>query len=327
MLRYDLVIIGGGAAGLMAAISAKEEAVESILIIEREEQLGGILNQYIHAGFTYKDEVNLTGPEYIEKLINEIGKFNINYMVNSLAMDLTKEKVVTLVCQTGIVEVEAKAIILATGCRERPKGTTNILGSKAAGIFTAGTVQKIVNIEGYMPGKQVVILGTGDLGIIMARRMSIEGANVKAVVETAAFPMSSRKNIKDCLLDFNIPLMLCYAVIDISGKERVQGVTIAKVDENKVAISGSEEYIACDTLILSVGMLPECELLKKAGGNISTATGGPEVDENMKTSVEGIFACGNVLYFHELTDNVIHESYTAGKNAAEQVYKALNTLK
>ncbi|HEY5560599.1 MAG TPA: FAD-dependent oxidoreductase [Clostridiaceae bacterium] len=324
MLYKDLVIIGGGPAGLAAGIRANEEGITDILIIERESSLGGILNQCIHSGFglhTFKEE--LTGPEYADRFTSQIKDLSIPYKLNTMAIEITPEKVITAVNDTdGILEIKAKAIILAMGCRERPRGAINIPGSRCAGILTAGTAQKFVNIHGYLPGKEVVILGSGDIGLIMARRMTIEGAKVKAVVELMPYSGGLKRNIVQCLEDFNIPLLLSHTIIDIKGKDRIEGVTIAKVDKNLKSIPGTEEFILCDCLLLSVGLIPENDLSRSAGINLSDATGGAKVNESFQTNIEGIFACGNVLQVHDLVDFVTNESYKAASKASKYIQGA-----
>lgn len=319
MLKKDLVIIGGGPAGMSAAISAYENGITDILILERESSLGGILKQCIHNGFgLHKFKEELTGPEYAYKYEKLVQEYAIPYMTDTTVISLDENKTVTATnAQNGVFSIKAKAIILAMGCRERSRGAVNTAGTRPSGVFSAGTAQKYVNIDGYMPGKNVVILGSGDIGLIMARRMTLEGANVKAVCEIMPYSGGLTRNIVQCLDDFGIPLKLSHTVLKIHGNERVTGVTIAKVDENKNAIAGTEEYIECDTVLYSVGLIPENELTKGAGIAMDRITGGAIVDQNRQTKTEGIFSCGNVLHVHDLVDFVSEEAEIAGKGAAK----------
>lgn len=323
----ELIIIGGGPAGLSSAISAYEKGVRDILIIERGECLGGILQQCIHNGFgLHKMGEELTGPEYAERYIKKVQELGIEYKLNTMVLSVSSDKTVTMTNEDdGVVVESAKAIILAMGCRERARGALNIAGERPAGIFSAGTAQKLVNIEGYMPGKKVVILGSGDIGLIMARRMTLEGASVMAVCELMPYSGGLARNIEQCLNDFGIPLKLSHTVVKIHGKERLEGVTIAKVDERRRPIEQTEEYIECDTLLLSVGLIPENELSLSAGVSLSPITNGAIVDQDRQTTVEGIFACGNVLHVHDLVDFVSDEGEIAGNSASEYIKNGLKT--
>lgn len=321
MREHNIVVIGGGPAGLAAAVAAKENGEDDILILERDRELGGILNQCIHNGFglhTFQEE--LTGPEYASRFMDMVKERNIEYKLNTMVMDINENRIVTAMNrEDGVFQVKAKAVILAMGCRERPRGALNIPGYRPAGIYTAGTAQRLVNIEGYMPGKEVVILGSGDIGLIMARRMTLEGAKVKVVAELMPYSGGLKRNIVQCLDDFGIPLKLSHTVVDIKGKDRVEGITLAQVDEKGKVKPGTEEEYSCDTLLLSCGLLPENELSAQAGVELNPVTKGPYVNESFETSVRGIFACGNVLHVHDLVDYVSEEAKNAGIHAAEYV--------
>ena len=321
MKTYDIVIIGGGPAGLAAAVSAKNNGIDDILILERDKELGGILNQCIHNGFglhTFKEE--LTGPEYAGRFISQVKDLGIEYKLNTMVMDISHEKVVTAMNrEDGLFEIQAKAVILAMGCRERPRGALNIPGYRPAGIYSAGTAQRLVNIEGFMPGREVVILGSGDIGLIMARRMTLEGAKVKVVAELMPYSGGLKRNIVQCLDDYGIPLKLSHTVVDIKGKERVEGITLAEVDSKGKPILGTEEEYSCDTLLLSVGLIPENEISKGMGVDMNPVTSGPKVNESLETNIEGVFACGNVLHVHDLVDYVSEEAKRAGSHAADYI--------
>ena len=320
-MKADLVIIGGGPAGMAAAVAAHEAGVRDIIILERDNALGGILRQCIHNGFgLHRFGEELTGPEYAYRYETKVKELGIPYMLDTMVIEVSENKTVTAMNrERGIFEIEAKAIILAMGCRERPKGALGIAGTRPSGIFTAGTAQKFVNMKGYMPGRQIVILGSGDIGLIMARRMTLEGARVMAVCELMPYSGGLARNIEQCLNDFNIPLRLSHTVVEIHGKERVEGVTIARVDENRRPIKESEEYIPCDTLLLSCGLIPENELTKGAGIALDRVTGGAIVDGERETDIPGVFACGNVLHVHDLVDYVSEESVIAGQAAAKYI--------
>ena len=320
MKQIDLVILGGGPAGLAAAIAARKAGVQDLLILERDRELGGILNQCIHSGFglhTFREE--LTGPEYAARFAEEAIRMGIPYKLNTMVLDLSADRVVTAVNRTdGLFQLQAKAVILAMGCRERPRGALNIPGTRPAGIYTAGTAQRLVNMEGYLPGRRVVILGSGDIGLIMARRMTLEGAKVLCVAELMPYSGGLKRNIVQCLDDFGIPLKLSHTVVDIEGKERVTGVTIAQVENGK-PVPGTEEHFTCDTLLLSCGLLPENELSRGAGVALSPVTNGPLVDERLQTNLPGVFAAGNVLHVHDLVDYVSEEAAAAGQHAAAYI--------
>lgn len=326
MRREDIVIIGGGPAGLAAAVAAYDAGCRSILILERDVELGGILNQCIHNGFglhTFQEE--LTGPEYADRFIRMAQERQIPYLLQTIVIDISlgedgKEKMITAMNrQIGLFQIAADAVVLAMGCRERPRGALNIAGYRPAGIYSAGTAQRYVNMEGRMPGKEVVILGSGDIGLIMARRMTLEGAKVRVVAELMPYSGGLKRNIVQCLDDYGIPLRLSTTVVDIKGKERVEGVTLMQVDEHQRPVPGTEEEIACDTLLLSCGLIPENELSAQLGVKLSPVTGGPLVNESLETNIPGVFACGNVLHVHDLVDYVSEEASQAGRYAAAYI--------
>ena len=317
MLNHDLVIVGGGPAGMAAAVAAYDAGCQDVVILDREPELGGILMQCIHNGFgLHKLGRELTGPEYAAVYVQKVKERNIKVYAETMVTGVSPEKIVTAQNRQGILKIQAKAVILAMGCRERSRGALNICGSRCAGIYSAGTAQKLVNCMGYQVGKRVVILGSGDIGLIMARRMSYEGAKVEAVCEVMPYSGGLTRNIVQCLEDFDIPLYLSTTVVQIHGKERLEGVTIAQVDERRKPIEETKRYIPCDTLLLSVGLIPENELTRKAGIAINPITNGPSVNQYMQTSAKSVFACGNVVHVNDLVDNVSEESARAGKYAA-----------
>ncbi|MBR5529052.1 MAG: FAD-dependent oxidoreductase [Oscillospiraceae bacterium] len=328
MTQYDIIVIGGGPAGMAAAVAAYDSGVKNIAVLDREEDLGGILRQCIHNGFgLHKLGEELTGPEYAARYAQQVAERNIKVYYEAAVTNVTADKIVTVQSREGLLKFQAKAVILAMGCRERSRGALNICGTRPAGIYSAGTAQKLINCEGYMVGKRAVILGSGDIGLIMARRLSLEGAKVEAVCELMPYSGGLTRNIVQCLEDFDIPLYLSTTVAEIHGKGRLEGVTIARVDANRRVMEETKRYIPCDTLLLSVGLIPENELTKCAGIAISALTNGAEVDENRQTKVPGIFACGNVLHVHDLVDYVSDEAEIAGCGAAAFVKGELNANK
>ncbi|WP_148551357.1 NAD(P)/FAD-dependent oxidoreductase [Paraclostridium bifermentans] len=327
-MKYNVVVVGGGPAGLGAAVEAKRNGAKDVLIIERDRELGGILNQCIHNGFglhEFKEE--LTGPEYAHKFIEMVKQENIEYMLDTMVLNISEDKTIEALGEDGIINIKADAIVLAMGCRERTRGAIDIPGYRPAGVYNAGAAQRLSNMEGYMVGKEIVIYGSGDIGLIMARRMTLEGAKVKAVVEINPHSSGLTRNIVQCLDDFDIPLMLSTGITHIDGKERVKGVTISQLDENRSPVKGTEEYISCDTILLSVGLIPENELSVEAGVVLDNKTSGPIVNNSMSTNVDGVFACGNVVHVHDLVDFVTKESKIAGKNAALYCLNKLNKNK
>ncbi len=318
-MNVDVLVIGAGPAGLAAAIAAKEDGIDNLLVLERESAPGGILKQCIHNGFgLHRFGEELTGPEYAQRDIDRAKELGIQIQCDTTVLSVSEDKKVTCISRKqGYQEIQAKAIVLAMGCRERPRGALGTPGTRCAGIYSAGTAQKLVNLMGYMPGKRCVILGSGDIGLIMARRMTLQGAKVLACVELMPYSSGLNRNIVQCLEDYEIPLYLSHTVVDIHGKEKLTGVTVAQVDTNRKPIPGTEMEFECDTLLLSVGLIPENELSVGAGVNLSAVTSGAEVDDTLQTNIPGIFACGNVLHVHDLVDHVSNESFKAGRSAAK----------
>jgi NADPH-dependent 2,4-dienoyl-CoA reductase/sulfur reductase-like enzyme len=325
-LEVDVAVIGGGPAGLAAALAAHKEGAARVLIVERNHELGGILQQCIHHGFgLHRFKAELTGPEYAQRFINQVRETDIQVLLETMVLEVTEDRTIYAVNSSeGMLEISAKAVVLAMGCRERTRGALRIPGRRPAGIFSAGTAQRYINIDGYIPGRKAVILGSGDIGLIMARRLTLEGAQVEAVVEIMPYAAGLARNVVQCLEDFDIPLILQSTVVDIHGEDRLEGVTIARVDEDWKPIPGSERKIDCDTLLLSVGLIPENELSGGAGVELDPITNGPKVDDTLMTSIPGIFACGNVLHVHDLVDNVSKEAERAGIFAAQYARQQLS---
>ncbi len=320
----DVIVIGGGPAGLGAALEAKKAGAASVVLLERDRELGGILNQCIHNGFgLHEFQEELTGPEYAQRFINQLKKENIEVHLNTMVLDLTKDRKVTVLGDQGIQELQGKSVVLAMGCRERTSGAIDLQGYRPAGVYNAGMAQRILNMEGYQVGKEVVIYGSGDIGLIMARRMTLEGAKVKAVVEVMPHSSGLYRNIAQCLEDYDIPLLLRHQIQNVYGKDRIEGVTISQIDEQWQPVEGTEQRISCDTLLLSVGLIPENELSEKGKVPLDPRTKGAVVNSTMETGVPGIFSCGNVLHVHDIVDFVTKESRIAGRNAARFAVGAL----